>query len=185
MSSSSSSITGDEIRLINIYKEIYTMNNEQITSLNTMQANILQKINSIILRSHQRGTNFYIYNSSEATPAAAATEEITQTQFRNIENPGNLECPVTYERFSEDSNVSKINLCGHIFMSSALNQWLETRNSCPVCRQVVRTRTSRSRSLASSLTNLTETLITRFLSADGSSNITDISAVVLDGISFL
>jgi len=206
----SSSVTNEELRLINIYREIYNMNNEQITAMNSLQANILQKINNIITRSQQRQTNLYIYADSSSSTSgggnsndldsslnqtSAATESsvtTTTSPFGNLTNPVNSECPITFERFRDETMVTKINSCGHVFICHALNIWLETRNTCPVCRQTVR-QTSRGRTLANSLTNLTETLISRFLTSDSSYNSTstststtmDSSSIILEGITLL
>jgi hypothetical protein len=44
-------------------------------------------------------------------------------------------CPITLEDFVDGESVTKINVCGHVFRTSALRHWFERNRMCPVCRR--------------------------------------------------
>lgn len=208
--------TSDEINMLNVYKELYILNNHQITSLCQMQQTILQKITAITARvtpnnifvyttTNSTGSNDYtdisgntdeISPSVSSSPAPQSSEEIiTITQFGNLQDPLNLECPINFETFSDDDIVSRINSCGHVFGSNALTTWIINNNSCPVCRQLIDRRERRQqqqqqrerRRPRSMINSLTEQILSRFFEDVSLNNITfDISGQsVLDGITNL
>lgn len=47
-------------------------------------------------------------------------------------------CPITLDDFNDDSQVSIIRNCGHVFSRPALNNWLTRHSTCPSCRRNVR-----------------------------------------------
>ena len=59
-------------------------------------------------------------------------------RFGNIVNPPNDSCPISLERFSENSQVTQLNYCGHIFNSTQISCWFETNVHCPMCRHDIR-----------------------------------------------
>ena len=84
------------------------------------------------------------------------------TTFGSINNPINSSCPISLERFEDESEVSQIIHCGHVFNTSDLNVWFERNVRCPVCRYDIRrySRTSRSpspRQTSSTPNNVRET----------------------------
>jgi len=169
-----------EVNLLEAYREMYQMNNRQITTLHEMQQTILQKINTLTSRIQ---ANVYIYGNETTTPTTRQTQTPTQPEgvrtaaFSNITNALNTECPITYEHFEADTVVSQITACGHVFSSHALSTWLNRHGSCPVCRHQTGARRPRS-----ALSTFTENILTRILD-DFSSNILDSSG--LDGVTFL
>jgi hypothetical protein len=48
-----------------------------------------------------------------------------------------LTCPITLEQITTNTDVMKINVCGHIFKEAPLRNWLRGHNRCPVCRRNV------------------------------------------------
>ena len=64
-----------------------------------------------------------------------ATENIT---FSEINNPLNLQCPISLTQFQANQTVTRIRQCQHIFDSSCINQWFQTNVRCPVCRYDIR-----------------------------------------------
>ncbi|MDA9072242.1 hypothetical protein N9K75_00050 [bacterium] len=58
--------------------------------------------------------------------------------YRDIISPLNVSCPILQQNFENDSIVSVIRHCGHIFNTDELNVWFETSCRCPVCRYDVR-----------------------------------------------
>ena len=43
-------------------------------------------------------------------------------------------CAICRQVYNSDDIVRKINMCGHFFHSSCIEQWLRNNNNCPVCR---------------------------------------------------
>ena len=61
-------------------------------------------------------------------------KNITQCLFATLNEPLNESCSITHEEFTPQHNVTKINVCGHIFNTKAINEWLIDHYSCPNCR---------------------------------------------------
>ena len=74
----------------------------------------------------------------------APTQEILNTstrvcQFSDILNPLNSSCPITLDRFENNSNVTILLGCNHIFTPTSINSWFRSNVLCPVCRHDIRT----------------------------------------------
>ena len=70
------------------------------------------------------------------------TEQITngtrRLLYSNIEEPLNVICPITLERFETDTEVLQILGCNHIFNPNSLQQWFQSNVRCPICRYDIR-----------------------------------------------
>jgi len=60
------------------------------------------------------------------------------TLFNQIINPNNNSCPISLENFEDNSSVTQIRGCGHIFTSNSIHNWFRTNPRCPVCRYDIR-----------------------------------------------
>ena len=74
----------------------------------------------------------------------APTQEILNTstrvcQFSDILNPLNSSCPITLDRFENNSSVTLLLGCNHIFTPTSINSWFRSNVLCPVCRHDIRT----------------------------------------------
>ena len=47
-------------------------------------------------------------------------------------------CPITYEEFDNESEITRIRYCGHYFSRHAITRWLTTNSQCPICRHNTR-----------------------------------------------
>jgi len=47
-------------------------------------------------------------------------------------------CPITMEPFNEDSDIVRIDGCGHHFSRRHINRWFQNHVTCPVCRHDIR-----------------------------------------------
>ncbi|PKU80942.1 RING-H2 finger protein ATL16-like [Dendrobium catenatum] len=47
------------------------------------------------------------------------------------------ECPVCISAFEEGEQVRQMAQCGHSFHTNCIDMWLNSHNSCPVCRESV------------------------------------------------
>lgn len=79
------------------------------------------------------------YDNVVVAPTRAQIENSTRViRYSEIENPTNQSCPITLDRFENDSTVTQILQCGHIFTPSGIESWLQTNVRCPVCRYDIR-----------------------------------------------
>jgi len=107
--------------------------------------------------------------------------------FSEIENPLNVNCPISLEPFTANAEVTRINGCGHIFHTDSLNSWFQRNVRCPVCRYDIRTSQEETpidtplpeseitdisnNDLVGSLTNLTENILTQLFNPTTGNNI--------------
>ena len=95
-------------------------------------------------------TPWPIYDNINAfydrVPVPPSNEQIQlatlTTYYSNIVEPLNTNCPITLESFENNSVVTLIKYCGHIFKHESLNNWFAENNRCPVCRYDVRNYTA-------------------------------------------
>ena len=71
------------------------------------------------------------------------TQEQINTASRNVRygdivRPTNTTCPITLETFSDNSEVTVIRHCGHVFNTVDFNSWFRINCRCPVCRYDIR-----------------------------------------------
>jgi len=79
------------------------------------------------------------YDRIQVAPTRRQIENATRiTAFSELENPINNSCPVTLDRFENNSSVTQIIPCGHIFSPSGIDSWLQSNVRCPVCRYDIR-----------------------------------------------
>ena len=79
------------------------------------------------------------YDNVVVAPTRAQIENSTRViRYSEIDNPTNQSCPITLDRFENDSTVTQILQCGHIFTPSGIESWLQTNVRCPVCRYDIR-----------------------------------------------
>jgi hypothetical protein len=78
------------------------------------------------------------------TPSNLLTEEeirnaIETIRYGDIENSLSERCPISYIEFTNNTNISRIKHCQHIFETNSLSEWLTRKNTCPVCRYDLKT----------------------------------------------
>lgn len=60
---------------------------------------------------------------------------LTRTiNYVNMSGQTDTRCPITWEEFTVNEEVTQIIPCGHIFKSAGLMRWFTLCTSCPVCR---------------------------------------------------
>jgi len=79
------------------------------------------------------------YSSVAITPSQQQLADGTiNCSFSQIINPINTSCPISLEIFEENSNVTQIRGCGHIFSTNNIQSWFNSHSRCPVCRYDIR-----------------------------------------------
>jgi hypothetical protein len=60
------------------------------------------------------------------------------TVFANILSPVNATCPISREEFNDETEITMIRGCNHIFNRASLREWLAYHSTCPMCRRDIR-----------------------------------------------
>lgn len=135
------------IRVDNVTSGIDTAMNNIINNINNRNIN-----SSVFTRLSQRRNNTtgfrYIPLRTIAlsadvviTPTPEQIESSTvRILFKDINNNERFYdlCPISYLIFEEETELIKINSCGHYFEPNALLGWFRNSVVCPVCRYDIR-----------------------------------------------
>lgn len=60
------------------------------------------------------------------------------TFFSNILSPVNATCPISQDEFNDESEITMIRGCNHIFNRTSLRNWFVNHSTCPMCRNDIR-----------------------------------------------
>ena len=74
--------------------------------------------------------------------SAATNEQIHRatmnTTFGNVLSPVNATCPISRDEFNDESEITMIRGCNHIFNRTSLREWFVNHSTCPMCRGDIR-----------------------------------------------
>lgn len=62
----------------------------------------------------------------------------SNTVFGNIISPVNATCPISRDEFNDESEITMIRGCCHIFNRASLSEWFANNSTCPMCRRDIR-----------------------------------------------
>jgi hypothetical protein len=81
-------------------------------------------------------------NVAATTTGAPTNDEINRatlnTVFSNIISPVNATCPISRDEFNDESEITMIRGCNHVFNRESLRQWFVNHSTCPMCRSNIR-----------------------------------------------
>ena len=60
------------------------------------------------------------------------------TVFSNILSPVNATCPISRDEFDDNSEITMIRGCNHVFNRVSLREWFVRHSTCPMCRYDIR-----------------------------------------------
>ena len=60
------------------------------------------------------------------------------TMYSNIISPVNTTCPISRDEFEDESEITMIRGCNHIFNRASLREWFVNHSTCPMCRNDIR-----------------------------------------------
>ena len=60
------------------------------------------------------------------------------TVFSHILSPVNATCPISRDEFNDESEITMIRGCNHIFNRTSLREWFVNHSTCPMCRRDIR-----------------------------------------------
>jgi len=114
--------------------------NELINMLYRNSSRISQHDNS---NSSFETTNTFILHDFLNDVNVFPTREQISAASRNVRygdiiRPINTSCPISLDSFNDDSRVTMIRHCGHIFNTTDFNSWFSMNCKCPVCRYDIR-----------------------------------------------
>ena len=76
---------------------------------------------------------------SAAAPTRDQINRATMnTIFSHIISPVNATCPISRDEFIDESEITLIRGCNHIFNRSSLREWFVSHSTCPMCRSDIR-----------------------------------------------
>ena len=80
--------------------------------------------------------------SETRTDGPPTNDEINRatlnTVFAHILSPVNATCPISRDEFNDESEITMIRGCNHVFNRSSLREWLANHATCPMCRMDIR-----------------------------------------------
>jgi hypothetical protein len=83
-----------------------------------------------------------VNNASSSGRSAPTNDQINRatlnTVFSNILSPVNATCPISRDEFNDDSQITMIRGCNHIFNRESLREWFVNHATCPMCRNDIR-----------------------------------------------
>jgi len=126
-----------QIREINImYNDLKEIKNniDTITGVNNVRR---QPIRNVYYR-----MEYMPIPDLESVPVVASQDIINRNtrsiRFNEVINPLNYDCPISLERFQDNSMLTQIIGCGHLFCNNEITRWFRTNVHCPVCRYDIR-----------------------------------------------
>ncbi len=60
------------------------------------------------------------------------------TVFSHILSPVNATCPISRDEFNDESEITMIRGCNHLFNRGSLREWFASHSTCPMCRRDIR-----------------------------------------------
>ena len=78
--------------------------------------------------------NFNLNNPNITLTPQEINEGTTSITLEEARNSNQTICPISHEEFTNETEIIKINHCGHMFKKQCLLRWFETHTTCPTCR---------------------------------------------------
>ena len=74
-------------------------------------------------------------NAERGPPSAATINRATlNTTYASIVSPVNTTCPISRDEFEDNSEITMIRGCNHLFNRASLREWFVNHSTCPMCR---------------------------------------------------
>ena len=78
----------------------------------------------------------------EGTSSIPTNDQISRatlnTIYSHIVSPVNTTCPISRDEFEDESEITMIRGCNHIFNRASLREWFVNHSTCPMCRNDIR-----------------------------------------------
>lgn len=144
-------LNANDRQLLTYYTNLY---NQQLRDINYMYNELKEIKNNIDtitgvnnvrrqpLRNIYYRMEYIPIPDLENVPVVASQDIINRNtrsvRFNEVTNPLNFDCPISLERFQDNSMLTQIIGCGHLFCNNEITRWFRTNVHCPVCRYDIR-----------------------------------------------
>jgi hypothetical protein len=126
-------------------REPMNTNTNTNTNTNNMNMNnLFSMLYSIPVESRvnataNTNTNGAAFRSAHNAPTNEQINRATMnTVFSHILSPVNSICPISRDEFNDESQITMIRGCNHIFNRDSLREWFVNHSTCPLCRNDIR-----------------------------------------------
>lgn len=97
----------------------------------------------IPIEARLNGVTIGVDRSGESSRQGAPSDEqinraTLNTVFSHILSPVNATCPISRDEFHDESEITMIRGCNHIFNRDSLREWFVNHSTCPMCRNDIR-----------------------------------------------
>jgi hypothetical protein len=149
--SSLNQLNSNDRHLLTYYTNLY---NQKLRDINMMYIDLKEIKNNIDsitgvnnsrrapLRNLYYRMEYIPIPDLESVPVVASEDVINRNTrhviFNEVVNPLNFDCPISLERFQDNSILTQIIGCGHLFCNNEIARWFRTNVHCPVCRYDIR-----------------------------------------------
>ena len=119
--------SNNPIRLVNPFAN---------TMLNTgLTGNNIGRLRPTTIRSFWTSPiNFNLDHQNITLTPQEINEGTTSVTLEEARRVNQTICPISHEDFTNETEIIKINHCGHMFKKQCLMRWFETHTTCPTCR---------------------------------------------------
>lgn len=112
---------------------------ERIYGVRNPNSLLYQLVNEVMLN-HDNLENLDNLEPVLVIPTQEQINNATRiVRYGDVEEPQNHRCTISLMSFDEDTQVTMITGCGHMFDTVELNRWFELNTRCPLCRYDIRT----------------------------------------------
>ena len=119
--------SNNPIRLVNPFAN---------TMLNTgLTGNNIGRLRPTTIRSFWTSPiNFNLAHQNITLTPQEINEGTSSVTLEEARRANQTICPISHEEFTNETEIIKINHCGHMFKKQCLLRWFETHTTCPTCR---------------------------------------------------
>ena len=144
-------LNSNDRHILTYYTNLY---NQQLRDINMMYNELKEIKNNIdtitgvnnvrrqTLRNIYYRMEYIPIPDLESVPVVASQDIINRNtrsiRFNEVINPLNYDCPIRLERFQDNSILTQIIGCGHLFFNNEITRWFRSNVHCPVCRYDIR-----------------------------------------------
>ena len=99
-------------------------------------------LSDVLSRAMSRLANRAHPLTNELLTTAQITDATETMLFSELPAHSNIDiyqtCPISYERFVSESEITRLRYCGHYFGRDSIMRWLSINTHCPMCRHDLR-----------------------------------------------
>ena len=123
----------------NARENMYRVRNDDETGAGTANTNLFSMLYTyaqpIVFGATATGAATATAAAERGPPSASTISRATlNTRYASIVSPVNSTCPISRDEFEDNSEITMIRGCNHIFNRASLREWFVNHSTCPMCR---------------------------------------------------